>query len=452
MEYQIPTIEKTLGYRFDNLLLPKARINEQAIKNDLTLRSIRGGQKFEIWSETAHHIITPREYIPQNRYDTLDFEIVDLTSALTFPIAKPPVVNIHWRNDVQSAASAHMVKSGLLVLACGKGKTIVAIKSSVERHTPVIIVVHTTQLMDQWVNQLIRRTDLKKKDIGIIQEDRMEWDRPVVIAMLKTLALRSSELPMRVRMNYGVVIYDEVHHLAAPEYSLTADLFFGLRWGLTATPKRTDGMHPLFHYHIGPPLFINDEQELPISIRFLLIPTCMLDIPVRDDGLTNYPEVERLLTVDEVRNGTIAQEIYKAASTGRICMVLSNRTEHLRNIQRRLQDMGIDARVADGKVSNKEFRTSEIDQAHVFLTTPQIGREGLDRPDLSTIFVLLPFRDENAWKQLLGRAQRYSPNKPSPLCVVFEDYRIKPIKRGCTKSKEILAQYGYDFETKQPKL
>jgi hypothetical protein len=99
--------------------LPKALINEQAVKNDLTLRSIRSGQQFQIWSETAHHLIAPREYIKPSLYKDLKFKIVDLTAGLSFPTIQQPQTDIHWRNDIQANASASLTHNGLLVLACG---------------------------------------------------------------------------------------------------------------------------------------------------------------------------------------------------------------------------------------------------------------------------------------------------------------------------------------------
>ena len=165
------------------------------------------------------------------------------------------------RSEAQERAWEAFSKAGngVLNLACGKGKTVMALKKIAQRAVPAIVVVNNTGLMEQWIDRALEFLSIDREDIGIVQGKRSEWDKPLVIAMVQTLANRaeSKDIPMEARRRFGTVIFDEVHHLSAAKFSQTAPVFFGARYGLTATPVREDGLEQVAQWNTS--FFISDD-------------------------------------------------------------------------------------------------------------------------------------------------------------------------------------------------
>jgi DNA excision repair protein ERCC-3 len=148
--------------------------------------------------------------------------------------------------------------SGVVVLPCGAGKTLVGAGAMARSSTTTLILVTNTVSARQWRDELIRRTSLTPEEIGEYSGSRKEI-RPVTIATYQVLTVkRKGEYPhleLLDARDWGLIVYDEVHLLPAPVFRMTADLQARRRLGLTATLVREDGREDEVFSLIGPKRF-----------------------------------------------------------------------------------------------------------------------------------------------------------------------------------------------------
>jgi DNA excision repair protein ERCC-3 len=145
--------------------------------------------------------------------------------------------------------------SGVVVLLCGAGKTIVGAGAMARARATTLILVTNTVAARQWKDELLRRTTLTAEEIGEYSGQRKEI-RPVTIATYQVLTLRRKgvypHLELLDARDWGLIVYDEVHLLPAPIFRMTADLQARRRLGLTATLVREDGREGDVFSLIGP--------------------------------------------------------------------------------------------------------------------------------------------------------------------------------------------------------
>jgi len=182
---------------------------------------------------------------------------------------------IEYRDDIQQQATEFMInnKCGLLCLAPGKGKTMIAIKAISEIKRKTLIIVDQTDICNQWIERFISFTDLTIDDIGVYTKTK-KLDKPINIATVQSLlwAVKGGNFN-QVRdffeqFNIGVIIIDEIHAIVGPEL-FTNVLFYipsDRIYGLTATPFRTDDRDILIKYWISDNQFVNLESKIQPEI------------------------------------------------------------------------------------------------------------------------------------------------------------------------------------------
>ncbi len=159
--------------------------------------------------------------------------------------------------DYQRAAAENFRAggSGVVVLPCGAGKTMVGAAAMAAAEVTTLVLVTSTVAGRQWKRELIARTSLTEEEIGEYSGERKEI-RPVTIATYQVMTRRSRgeyrHLELFDSRDWGLIIYDEVHLLPAPVFRMTADLQSRRRLGLTATLVREDGREGDVFSLIGP--------------------------------------------------------------------------------------------------------------------------------------------------------------------------------------------------------
>jgi DNA excision repair protein ERCC-3 len=155
--------------------------------------------------------------------------------------------------------------SGVVVLPCGAGKTIVGAGAMAQADSTTLILVTNTVSARQWRTELLKRTTLTEDEIGEYSGERKEI-KPVTIATYQILtAKRKGEfahLALLDALDWGLIVYDEVHLLPAPVFKLTAELQARRRLGLTATLVREDGRESDVFSLIGPKRFDAPWKEI----------------------------------------------------------------------------------------------------------------------------------------------------------------------------------------------
>lgn len=229
---------------------------------------------------------------------------------------------------------------GIFQAVCGFGKTVVALWLLTKLGRKALVVVHTSRLLDQWIERVEEYLGFTP---GVICQDRFEDDPPIVIAMLQTLECR--KFPREKFREFGVVVIDETHRLAAVTWSeVVKTLPSKVRIGLTATPRRADKLDPVFFFHIGPVVAKTEKREMQPKIYFL--PTkCGTTVPFLRNGKVNRARALNMLARDPKRNAIIVSEVVKAVSSDRKIMVLSDRIDQLYRVRAMLKNQVPDEKI-----------------------------------------------------------------------------------------------------------
>ena len=180
--------------------------------------------------------------------------------------------------------------SGVVVLPCGAGKTIVGAAAMAHAKATTLILVTNTVAARQWREELLRRTTLNEDEIGEYSGAKKEI-RPVTIATYQVMTKKKNGVYAHLDLfdthDWGLIIYDEVHLLPAPIFRFTADIQSRRRLGLTATLVREDGMEGEVFSLIGPKRF--DVPWKEIEAQVYIAPAECIEVRV------NLTEAERLL-------------------------------------------------------------------------------------------------------------------------------------------------------------
>jgi superfamily II DNA or RNA helicase len=449
--YHLPVRAPDKAYIDRMLWLPKWGVRWQAITSALEFWDVedRKPKIVRLWEDSPHHVGVPREFLKVSDYQSYPFPFVDL-SPNNFPKSglstKTPL-----RDQKQHEAFAAMkvTPNGILNLGCGKGKTVLALKHLVELGCPGLVVVHNTYLFNQWKERIQEHVQMPAgAEIGVIQGPVFDWEQPIAIAMIHTLAARAKEgkIPPGFTRHFGLGIYDEVHHLAAKLFSESAHVLTGHRLGLTATPKRLDGLEYIYNYHLGPVFYQDTEQDLIPRTYFQLTPT------VLDMDSTDVKDVTGEVSASKLRSAIGHSEkalkfrwncIMEAARNGRKILAVSHSKDMLIALHKMTPDSALIIRETDQSQRSNLVLTSQVTFA-----IARLGVEGLDDPKLDTLFFLTPFTSENDLEQATGRIGSRDPTKVKshPVAIIFDDVHIPPFHNMCRKLKSTLNAWCYPFQ------
>ncbi len=276
---QLMKREAHKGYVSDMLYVPKNLVNVEGVKSALEFEipernSIR---MLQLWEESEHHLIVPRAFwnpkeLPIEWVDArpTSYEKTGVRSRVKLDhklLQDGSIVSTGERSQSEAIKALMTSQGGTLQIKCGGGKTVVALHFAALRQVPTIIVVDNTTLLLQWQKEIAKHLDVPG-GVGLIQGDKRDWKKYVVMATYQTLANWAATMPEEVRRWFGLIIWDEGHHVSAPTFSKSAPLFYGYRLALSATPSRADGSHVICQHHVGEVLFKDVKQRNPPAIKF----------------------------------------------------------------------------------------------------------------------------------------------------------------------------------------
>jgi len=433
-----------------NLWLPKARVPKPIIEKALTFPSDDPEVPLRLWKETPHHFVVPREFIPRGDYGRYKFPFYQAVSTEFERVRFECNIGPHpkFPHHQEAYEATKRARSGILEMGCGKGKTPTSIRAACAVGAPWMIVLDQKGLMSQWKREIERFVKFDG-EIGWIQGDTFDWDKPIVIASIHTLfrRVRENRIPPGFGRKYGVVIYDEADILSAPMFSLTADVGSGRRWGLTATVKREDGLESIFLYHLGRAFYTNVGYDLKPVVYFQETNVRLrgsTDEKLTKDcnGSTSTGKLRGWIGRHPERNDLIASSIKEAVGAGRRVLGISHSRDQLFELKKRIPEAGVVVQEVKG-----EERLRIFGQSQVVLSTLKIGMRGLDSSTLDTLFVLTPFGNDTALAQTMGRILRPDEGKKQPLIIVFVDQNIEHCKKMIRELKENLKIRQIPFET-----
>lgn len=307
--------------------------------------------------------------------------------------------------------------TGVFVAPPGVGKTVTGAWLIAERQCNTLILVHRQPLLDQWVAQLALFLGLDARDIGRIGGGRHKPNGQLDVAMIQSL-VRKDRVDDLVA-NYGHIIVDECHHLPAVSFErVLAEAKARFITGLTATPQRRDGHHPIVEMQLGPIRFTVDARNQAAHRPFnhnLIIRETGLSL---DDNDLRIQDIYRWLIADKQRNNLIFDDVLQALEEGRSPILLTERKEHLEYFADRLRKFTRNLIVLHGGRSAKRRRDdlSQLaaipdDEERLVIATGRYIGEGFDDARLDTLFLALPVSWKGTLIQYAGRLHRLHPDK-----------------------------------------
>ena len=353
------------------------------------------------------------KYYPHARDELVDGEA--LSQGLHFTARLLPL-----QCEVAQSAMDKVVKAPhgvVLTLPCGFGKTVLALYMAHALGRRTLVVVHKEFLLSQWKERI--DAFLPGASVGILQGKREEVDNDFVLAMVQTIACR--EYPSEFFDGFGTFVCDEVHHYASKMFSL---VFFNNRIrhviGLSATPRRKDGLTELVHHYVGD-FAANIEDGISATARSCRILRVAFGSGKRRVDDMTACAVQKLkggLVLDERRNRMITTLVGALARAGRRIIVLSERVGHLEALVRDFEALGLSRTCSLYIGATKAKDRVRAAEAHVIFATLSLAAEGLDIAALDTLVLATPCGDV---VQAVGRILRESDSKQSPLVVDIVD-------------------------------
>ena len=329
------------------------------------------------------------------------------------PIARSQE-HVTWEpRDYQkwAAETAWAGGSGVVVLSCGAGKTIVGIETMVRAQKTTLILVNSTVAGRQWKRELLQRTTLTEDEIGEYSGEHKEI-RPITIATYQVVTRKTKGIYRAMELfdsrDWGLIIYDEVHLLPAPVFRLTADLQSRRRLGLTATLVREDGRENDVFTLIGPKRFDMPWKDLESQGWIATAECTEVRVALTEEERMTYATSER-------------EEMYKRCATAvskdnvvaelishhhnEPTLVIGAYLDQLERLAAKLN-----APLVQGKTSTKErerlfeaFRKGEI----TTLVVSKVANFSIDLPEASiAIQVSGTYRSRQEEAQRLGRILR----------------------------------------------
>jgi DNA excision repair protein ERCC-3 len=301
--------------------------------------------------------------------------------------------------------------SGVVVLPCGAGKTIVGAAAMAHAKATTLILVTNTVAARQWRDELLRRTTLNEDEIGEYSGAKKEI-RPVTIATYQVMTKKKNGVYAHLDLfdthDWGLIIYDEVHLLPAPIFRFTADIQSRRRLGLTATLVREDGMEGEVFSLIGPKRF--DVPWKEIEAQGYIAPAECIEVRVnlteteRLAYATAEPEERYRYCATTRTKRDVVQELV-ALHAGEQVLVIGQYIDQLDDLS---EALGVPVIKGETPIKEREklfaaFRTGEI----TCLVVSKVANFSVDLPEATiAIQVSGAFGSRQEEAQRLGRILR----------------------------------------------
>ncbi|MFH1700768.1 MAG: DEAD/DEAH box helicase family protein [Candidatus Zixiibacteriota bacterium] len=357
--------------------------------------------------------------------------------------------------DMQYGAASKMLENenGILVAPTGFGKTVIASWLIAQRKANTLILVHRRILMDQWRERLCLFLDIPLKDIGIYGGGKKKLIGKIDIAVMQSLQ-RKGEVQDFVA-DYGHLIVDECHHVSAFSFEqVLKQVKARYILGLTATPTRRGGHHPIIIMQCGPIRAKIDSKTIALERPFKHV-VLFKETSFRTPESITEPTIQELysaLVDDRERNVQITEEILASIAEGRSPLVLTERTEHLKILSDMLGESIKNLLILKGGMGKRQreaalgkLRSIPENEDRVIMATGKHIGEGFDDARLDTLFLASPISWRGTLQQYVGRIHRLHDNKREVRVYDFVDRQVPVLFRMFNKRLAGYKAIGYSI-------
>lgn len=384
-------------------------------------------------------------------------------------------INVEFKGELreeQKDAMNEMLKfdNGILHAATAFGKTVVCSAIIAEKKVNTLIILESSALIEQWKESLEKFLDIdeelpeyktktgklkvRKELVGKLQGAHDSMTGIVDIAMAGSLC-KKGEFHNFLNQ-YGMVLVDECHHAASDTISnVLKEVKAKYVYGVTATPKRGDGLEKINYMLLGPIRYSYTAKEKAKSqgIEHLVYPRFTPIVAPR--GVITekmHPnEAYDIIRDNEIRDDLIIGDIRECVSVGRTPVVLSRYKEHSEKLYGRLKDYADHVFLMTGNNSKKDHKKIleqlyQVDarESMILIATGSLIGEGFDFPRLDTLFMAMPVSFRSVVEQYAGRLNRDYEGKENVIVYDYVDSHIPMFDNMYAKRLKAYKQIGYE--------
>lgn len=415
--------------------------------------------------------------IPRGLYDVLidNIEQAKIPYEIEDERQKGRTIDVAFKGELREEQKTAMNEilqfdNGILHAATAFGKTVVCSAIIAEKKVNTLIILESSALMEQWKDALEKFLDInealpeyktktgrikvRKEVIGKLQGAHDSMTGIIDVAMAGSLCKKGEF--HNLLNQYGMVLVDECHHAASDTISnVLKEVKAKYIYGVTATPKRGDGLEKINYMLIGPirHSYTAKEKAKAQGIEHLVYPRFTPIVAprgvIREKMHPN--EAYDIIRDNNMRDDLIVEDVKECVLAGRTPVVLSKYKEHSEKLYERLKDYANHVFLMTGNNSKKEHRKileqlHEIDEKEtlILIATGSLIGEGFDYPRLDTLFMAMPVSFESIVTQYAGRLNRDYVGKENVIVYDYVDSHIPMFDNMYAKRLKAYKQIGYD--------
>lgn len=367
-----------------------------------------------------------------------------------------------------SEMSAH--ENGILHAATAFGKTVVCSALIAEKKINTLIILESSSLIEQWIESLTKFLSIdeelpkyktktgqiktRKNLVGWLQGAHDSLTGIVDIAMAGSLCKKGEY--HQLLSEYGMIIVDECHHAASDTISkVLKEVKAKYIYGVTATPKRGDGLEKINYMLLGPIryAYTAKDKARDQGITHLVYPRFTRAVlPMGGTTEKIHPnDAYEILRNNEVRDAQIAADVKDCIVSKRTPVILSKYKDHSERLYERVKEYADHVFLMTGNNSKKEHRqileklkNVSRDESVILVATGSLIGEGFDYPRLDTLIMATPVSFRGVVEQYAGRLNRDYEGKEKVIVYDYVDSHIAMFDNMYAKRLKAYKQIGYD--------
>ena len=407
-----------------------------------------------LYTKSGNDIIVPFGMLPEIFRHKEDFK--------TLVNGIQPAETIDYKSNISlydyqedAVEEALRKKQGIIIAPCGAGKTQIGLGIAARIGGRTLWLTHTQDLLVQSMERAKSLYGLNASEYGTITSGKINIGSAITFATVQTMS--KIDLP-NYRDCWDVIIVDEAHHVAGSPtklmmfYKVISNLSARYKYGLTATPKREDGLTPCMYALLG-------EKICEIDREAVRSKTCKVEVTINQtnyapdmnkiinpDGTLNYIALVTDITENPERN---AQIVHDAVTRAGRCLILTDRVRHISILNELIKPHTGKIRALSGSVTKQERKRAldelESGEIDILIATYALAREGLDVPSLKYIIMATPQKNETTVTQAAGRVARIAPGKTYGSIIDYED-NFGMLRSWTRKRINIYRNLGYELQ------